>query len=247
MDQQDFEEQLLSDDFDRALAIRFAPKPKRQGLYLLAALNGELSRMARQTADPLLRQIKIQFWREALYEKNGAGLKLAMQIIDCLASDAEFFSSLEKLLLAHEKALLETQVSANGRAACLAALFELSSSYIDRSVLPANDHFFLLCGEVEDRLMVLRQEGMTKEQELEPETERLRIQGITASYQALCEELSALPEFHRAGILPLALVPSYLHLYQASDKKIREPIDLHPLKKAFVMWRAIRTGFRSLR
>ena len=250
------QEQVFGDDFDRALAIRFAPQNKRQGLYLLAALKGELSRIGQQTTEPLLGQIKIQFWREALYEKRGAGLKLASQIIEHFASHPDFFVRIDSLLYAYETALLETEAgeeTSERGAGCQAALFALSSIYIDPSLQAVDKGFFLQCGEVQDGLARLGKTdlklGKTELKENGQKTEvkvKSLIRKISQNYQALCQDLSVMPEGLQAGILPLALVPSYLHLYQAPEKKGRMPTGLHPVKKAFLMWRAMRSGLEAL-
>ncbi len=53
-------------DHDRFLTALFAPPDKREGLFALYALNLELARVAELVREPMLGQIRLQWWQEAL-------------------------------------------------------------------------------------------------------------------------------------------------------------------------------------
>lgn len=53
-------------DRDRYLAALFAPEAKRPALLALAAFNIELSRIAELVSEPMLGEIRLQWWRDAL-------------------------------------------------------------------------------------------------------------------------------------------------------------------------------------
>ncbi|MBW7837935.1 MAG: squalene/phytoene synthase family protein [Sphingomonadales bacterium] len=53
-------------DRDRYLSALFAPAEKREGLLALYALNVELARIAEAVSEPMLGEIRLQWWREAV-------------------------------------------------------------------------------------------------------------------------------------------------------------------------------------
>ncbi len=69
-------EQVRSHDPDRFLTCLFAPADKREGLFALYAFNIELSRIRETVTEPMMGQIRLQWWREAiadLYEGRVRG------------------------------------------------------------------------------------------------------------------------------------------------------------------------------
>ncbi len=59
-------------DPDRYASALFAPRPAREPLFALYALNVELARAAEQVSEPQLGEIRLQWWREAL-DRAAAG------------------------------------------------------------------------------------------------------------------------------------------------------------------------------
>ena len=53
-------------DRDRYLSAMFAPAEKREGLLALYAVNVELARIAEAVSEPMLGEIRLQWWREAI-------------------------------------------------------------------------------------------------------------------------------------------------------------------------------------
>ena len=248
MERRALEQLVFEHDFNRALATRFAPGPKRLGLLSLIALDYELVKIRRVTSDLILRRIKIQFWREAIFDNKSAGLPLVKLLTDCFSTSSKTFDDLELLLTAHEELLdqvsLSSKEDSSKKEQCEAALFRLASHFLAPASVPINAAFFVQCGSVYDGLGQLQerweqadQQG-SKRQELIDQTRH--------SYELLQGPFRKLPDAARAGILPLALIPPYLDLYQRADKKTGKPVDLHPLKKAFAMWRAVRSGFKPV-
>jgi phytoene synthase len=72
-------------DRDRFLAALFAPEPARSGLLALLALDHELSRTPSVTSEPLLAEIRLQWWREAVAEAAGQGKPRAQPIVEALS------------------------------------------------------------------------------------------------------------------------------------------------------------------
>lgn len=248
MDPITLEKLSFKHDFDRALASRFTPRDKRTGLMALIALDYELSKIDRATSDPVLRRIKIQFWREAIFENKNAGLPLITNLHDCFPISTKQFEGLELLLSAHEKRLnaASPEVSPPRRnKEGEAALFKLACNFLETSSSFMNAAFFEQCGVVYDALGQLREMMCNADPENSDETNLVEF--IRGSYQSLHEDLQKVPVGARAGILPLALVSPYLDLYQTSDKKNSKRVEVHPLKRAFLMWRAVRSGFKAIK
>ena len=62
------EEIVRSSDPDRYIASLFAPTAKRPLLYALYALNHELAKIADSARVPMMAEIRLQWWRDALEE-----------------------------------------------------------------------------------------------------------------------------------------------------------------------------------
>lgn len=53
-------------DHDRYLTVLYAPGEKRAALYALYAFNHEISRIRETVSEPMLGEIRLQWWREAI-------------------------------------------------------------------------------------------------------------------------------------------------------------------------------------
>ena len=61
-------------DPDRALSALFAPEPARGALLALLAFNAEIERVPRMVREPILGQIRLQWWRDALAAQRSSGV-----------------------------------------------------------------------------------------------------------------------------------------------------------------------------
>ncbi|MBC8157914.1 MAG: squalene/phytoene synthase family protein, partial [Alphaproteobacteria bacterium] len=59
-------DQVRRSDNDRFLCAQFAPADKRDALYALYAFNLELARIPERVSEPILGEIRFQWWRDAL-------------------------------------------------------------------------------------------------------------------------------------------------------------------------------------
>ncbi|WIM14385.1 squalene/phytoene synthase family protein [Enhydrobacter sp.] len=75
-------------DRDRFLAALFAPEPARRGLMALLAFDHELARARAVTREPLLAEIRLQWWREAVAEAAGMDKPRAQPVVEALAETA---------------------------------------------------------------------------------------------------------------------------------------------------------------
>ena len=76
---------VRSADRDRFLAALFAPEPARSGLMALLAFDHELARARTVTREPLLAEIRLQWWREAVMEAAGTGAPRAQPVVESLS------------------------------------------------------------------------------------------------------------------------------------------------------------------
>ncbi len=248
---------VFESDFNRALSTRFAAANKRHGLLLLCSFDGELAKIARQTSDPLLQRIRTQFFREALYEKAGAGHWLAAELITTFSTRQSLFRDLEGLIEAHECSQDQEASSAarwDGFCQRQSVLFQLARSYLTDRPIETEKQFFHQCGLAYGGALLLCEKwhqsdpaaetgGLDEFGDAGGGMEQFQ-QIAAAAFSELKSQLQAVSPVARAAILPLALVPPYLDLFQASDKTAKQPIDLHPARKAWILWRAARRGFR---
>lgn len=72
-------------DFERWLAVVLAPRAARAGLATLIAFNAEVSRTREAVSEPMLGQIRLQWWREAV-EGSAAGNPRAHPVAEGLAT-----------------------------------------------------------------------------------------------------------------------------------------------------------------
>lgn len=85
----DLDATLRARDEDRWLASRFAPAPIRSGLAALLAFNDEIARTSERVSEPMLGEIRLQWWREALEEISAGGPVRAHDVAQALASEIE--------------------------------------------------------------------------------------------------------------------------------------------------------------
>lgn len=78
------EEQVRRFDQDRHLTALFAPKEARQGLVALYAFNLEIARIPEVATEPLIGEIRLEWWREAIAGAY-AGTPRQHAVVACLA------------------------------------------------------------------------------------------------------------------------------------------------------------------
>jgi phytoene synthase len=78
------------DDPDRWLASLFVPKPRRPPIHALLAFSLEIARVRDMVSEPLLGEIRFQWWRDAL-DADGHGDVAANQVAVALLDTLERF------------------------------------------------------------------------------------------------------------------------------------------------------------
>lgn len=81
-------EEVRRADRDRFLCSLFAPEPARRGLLALLAFEHELARTPSVTSEPMLAEIRLEWWREAVGEAAGERKPRAQPIVEALTEIA---------------------------------------------------------------------------------------------------------------------------------------------------------------
>ncbi len=78
-------EAVRAADRDRFMGALFAPDPARRDLLVLLAFDHELARTQSVAREPVLKRIRLQWWREAVHEAAGPGRPRAQPIVESLS------------------------------------------------------------------------------------------------------------------------------------------------------------------
>src|SRR6185312_5652950 len=57
---------VRAEDRDRYISVLFAPAAKRKYLFALYAFNAEIARVAEQVREPMMGELRLQWWRDAV-------------------------------------------------------------------------------------------------------------------------------------------------------------------------------------
>ena len=251
-------------DADRALATGFASGEGKRSLLLLSMLDRELSRIPAQTTQFLIRRIRYQFWRDALETGNeagggesadssesaGGGHPLAQALRAHFGDRPEALAVLGVLVEAHEQwgeqAAQQEQPSPDDSVQQFARrqglLFQLGCGLLDSSeAVRLGGDFFQKCGEAYGFCLRLRY--LKTDEMLSKELAASQLAKAKSSFEAIKTPLTATSRLIRPALLPLALVSPYFYLFQSADDIGAAEIQLHPAKRVWLLWRAMRRGF----
>jgi phytoene synthase len=92
-------------DRDRYLASLFAPEDQREALFALYAFNHEVAKTAEVVSEPMLGQIRLQWWREALdgiFAGNPRQHEVVQPLARAVAAGARPRQELETIVDARE-------------------------------------------------------------------------------------------------------------------------------------------------
>ena len=73
-------------DRDRWLASLFSPRPGRRHTHALLAFNLEIAKVRESVSQPMLGEIRYQWWRDAIANGQGGGNPVAEAFIDTIAT-----------------------------------------------------------------------------------------------------------------------------------------------------------------
>ncbi len=93
-------EEVRAHDRDRFLGALFAPEPERRDLLAILAFDRELARTQSVAREPMLKRIRLQWWREAVHEAAGASRPRAQPIVESLSETVRRHALRAELLVA---------------------------------------------------------------------------------------------------------------------------------------------------
>jgi 15-cis-phytoene synthase len=222
---------------DRYLAALYAPEPARSRLLALAAVQGEIGRIPHMVREPLLIDIRLQWWRDALDTLRGdqlTGNPLADSLADGVRSGRLPLGLLQGMIdaiadqrelsgWADPKELRNHCVKLHGAAFALAAraLGAEHSSALDTATGAAGHAYGLA------RMLA----ASTTAQPAARDAAAARCRTAHAEAAAAFARLDSalLP-----GFLPLALVSAYV--------KAGPGTEISPLRRWWTLWRAQLSG-----
>jgi phytoene synthase len=247
---------------DRYLAARLAPRKARRDLIALAAFVGETARIVATASEPLVGEMRLQWWRDVLEPGRPAGEATGNPIADALrdaiarhALPAELFSTL-----------------LDARARALAPDFAATGTVLDRYLDDTEGTAFRLAarilgvtsGEAVEKLIVAAGQAYGRVQLLRTLPLVLAAGRRASSQAALVNDWAALapPMLETArswlrrarghvrdapeampAVLPVALVEPYLAaLERLRPDIVRERADISPLTRVWRLWWASVRG-----
>ncbi len=101
-------------DNDRFLCAQFAPPHVREALYALYAFNIELARIPERVSEPLLGEIRFQWWRDAMgaiFEENPSAHEVIGPLAKAIGDFALDRALLGKLIDTRMRDLAETPIA----------------------------------------------------------------------------------------------------------------------------------------
>ncbi len=231
-------------DLDRTLSTRFASGKQQTGLLLLLLFENELAKISHKVNEPLLARMKLQFWRDALADDHGGGMELARELNRLSGDTVLRGRMLEELIVLHEGFVEDFGTGfARDNTYCTrqAALFRKACALLVPGYEKGRDVFFEQCGSVYGEVKQLLKSRPANPSSVDEEEGRQK--QIRHALNNISAELAALPSKARPAVLPIALVMPYLYLYRRANRSPERPVDLHPVRKTWLLWRAIRRGF----
>ncbi len=251
-------ETARASDRDRYLAALLAPRHARADLIALAAFLGEVARIPDAVNEPMMGEIRLQWWRDAL---EGADARTGSPVADAIqvtiarrALPREtFFTFLE----ANARAL--TQVSATEDELKVhldetdGATFRLAARILGVEAGSAANELLRAAGQAYGRVRVLRDlpASLAKGRSLLPAQDvadwAAAVQPALRAARAGLDEVRRLapaaPAAVLPAILPVALVEPYLTALEGLGSDVaREKADINPLTRVWRLWGASARG-----
>ncbi len=247
---------------DRYLAARLAPRHTRRDLIALAAFVGETARIIATASEPLVGEMRLQWWRDVLEPGRAAGEATGNPIADALreaigrhALPVELFST---LLDARSRAL-EPDFAAAGAGLdqnldeTEGAAFRLAARILGISANDAADKLLFAAGQAYGRVQLLRSVPLVLATRRQLSLEATLVNDWAALAPAVLKSArSWLQQARRdarlaptamPAVLPVALVEPYLTaLERLGPEIVRERADISPLARVWRLWWASVRG-----
>jgi len=259
-------------DPDRYFAALFAPTGKRPLLFALYAFNHEIARAAEATREPMMGEIRLQWWRETIQEARQGRPRaqpVAVALTDLFARASLSQGELEALVDARSAEIspapfadlsaLELHAQAtSARLMRLAAAILDPAAEVDALTREAGIAYGLagILRSVPIHAMrgkcflpadLLAANGLAPADMLSPRHRQGAAKVISAIVQAAAGHFASarqieMPKYVLPAILPASLVPCYLRHVTRSREELRGAGDVSQLRRQLILLRAAVFG-----
>jgi phytoene synthase len=251
---------------DRYLAALLAPRPARSDLIALAAFCGEVARIPLAVSEPMIGEIRLQWWRDALKSAR-AGAATGSPVADALwraierheLPDALFLSILDaRSRELDPQSPADEQVLEGVLGDSEGAAFRLAARVLGVAEGAVVNDLLAAAGQAYGRVRLLRSlpasvaKGRSPALTMAPLAEvapdwgtvaRPLIDGARLWLEETRRRALTAPAAVLPAILPVALVEPYLAALERLGPDIaRERADISPLTRVWRLWRASVRG-----
>lgn len=234
-------------DYDRYLAALLAPRRARRDLIALTAFLGEIARIPALVSEPMMGEVRLQWWRDAL-QTVAAGGRTGNPVADALGPvivrQALPAALITSVIDARASDLGPDRFDVAGRAQDLAdyfalsegSAFQLGARILEVKESPETDGLIEAAAQAYGAARFALGAahaggagGLRREAEMWLKEAR--------------ERARAAPRAAIAAVLPVALVEPYLEVLQRlGPEPAREEADISPLTRVWRLWQASRLG-----
>jgi 15-cis-phytoene synthase len=241
-------------DLDRYLAALLAPRRVRGDLIALTAFLGEIARIPEAVSEPMMGEIRLQWWRDALETgSTRTGSPIADALLQTIARHQLPLAPFQAMLEAHAHALMpDALATEEDLVAHLEATdgvaFMLAAHILGAGQSAAAAKLASAAGQAYGRIRLLRAlpSSLARGHSLPPLAEgdgdwgaaaRPVLDAANAWLEETRNRLPAAPRAALPAILPAALVGPYLRALQRLGPDIaREKADISPLTRVWRLW-----------
>ena len=266
-------EALVRDaDYDRYLSALFAPADRRRHLFALYAFNYEVAKTAESVTQPIMGQMRLQWWCDALDEIEADRVR-RHEVVEALAETLRTYAlpraTLNALIDAHDSDLIETPFETWAEFdayadATAGNVIRLAARVLgSENVNPAAHHAgiaYALTGflralpfhAAKRRLMLpqeaLRAAAISQEQIFsgmmdEKVTALIALAAARAHENFDAARKTRMPRNTLPALLPVSLVPLYLkRVTRAAFNPFRDTTDVPVFRRQLAMLRAVVRG-----
>lgn len=240
---------------DRYLAALLAPRRVRADLVALAAFLSEASRAAAVASEPMIGEIRLQWWRDAITAGGPTGSPVADAMLRTISERALPRDLVLSILDGKSRELgpelaATTQEIIVGRVAVESAAFELAARILGVERTPAVDAAIAAAAECYGRVCLLRSLPATRGSLPLTMTDAAEVPTDWAAaagpimadareWLAQGRERITLSPGVLPAILPVALVEPYLQALEGVGPNITE---ISPITRAWRLWLAHARG-----
>lgn len=232
-------------DPDRYLAALLAPRALRSDLIALAAFSGELRRVLEVVREPLMGEIRLQWWRDALtilVRRENTGNPIADALGAGIAQHSSLASDLDAAIAGRTRELLQAGDAHAGREGVVnaeASLFSGALRILGAQSAPAR----AVCAQAGMAYGTTVALATGRLRDVPEETALVMQKEAHASLAAAREAVRGLGPRALLAFLPLVMVEPYLHALEQGNARHVQPFGrVLPLQRAWRLWRARSLG-----